>query len=96
MDNVLQLFRDALLISEPLYKDNETLWDKWNAYYKDVKEDNSKIVTSAYLSPSFSMLVQWLEKQQKRGVSSLQIFTEIDQYKDEIQEAIDLFIHQEF
>nr|WP_088349869.1 helix-turn-helix transcriptional regulator [Bacillus cereus] len=96
MDNVLQLFRDALLISEPLYKDNEALWHKWNAYYKDVKEDNSKIVTSSYLSPSFSMLVQWLEKQQKRGVSSLQIFTEIDQYKDEIQEAIDLFIHQEF
>ena len=96
MDNVLQLFRDALLISEPLYKDNETLWNKWNAYYKDVKEDNSKIVTSSYLSPSFSMLVQWLEKQQKRGISSLQIFTEIDQYKEEIQEAIDLFIHQEF
>ncbi|MEI5887848.1 helix-turn-helix transcriptional regulator [Bacillus albus] len=96
MDNVLQLFRDALLISEPLYKDNETLWHKWNAYYKDVKEDNSKIVTSSYLSPSFSMLVQWLEKQQKRGISSLQIFTEIDQYKEEIKEAIDLFIHQEF
>ncbi|PGL03735.1 hypothetical protein CN912_31105 [Bacillus cereus] len=96
MDNVLQLFRDALLISEPLYKDDETLWNKWNAYYKDVKEDNSKIVTSSYLSPSFSMLVQWLEKQQKRGISSLQIFTEIDQYKEEIQEAIDLFIHQEF
>ncbi|PGR99929.1 hypothetical protein COC68_06790 [Bacillus thuringiensis] len=96
MDNVLQLFRDALLISEPLYKDDEALWDKWNAYYKDVKEDNSKIVTSSYLSPSFSMLVQWLEKQQKRGISSLQIFTEIDQYKEEIQEAIDLFIHQEF
>ncbi|OWT47621.1 helix-turn-helix domain-containing protein [Bacillus sp. K2I17] len=96
MDNVLQLFRDALLISEPLYKENEALWHKWNAYYKDVKEDNSKIVTSSYFSPSFSMLVQWLEQQQKRGVSSLQIFTEIDQYKDEIQKAIDLFIHQEF
>ncbi|MCW9134146.1 helix-turn-helix transcriptional regulator [Bacillus paramycoides] len=96
MDNVLQLFHDALLISKPLYKDNAALWHKWNAYYKDVKEDNSKIVTSSYLSPSFSMLVQWLERQQKRGVSSLQIFTEIDQYKDEIQGAIDLFIHQEF
>lgn len=96
MDNVLQLFRDALLISEPFYKDNEALWHKWNAYYKDVKEDNSKIVTSSYLSPSFSMLIQWLEKQQKRGVCSLQIFTEIDKYKDEIQEAINLFIHQEF
>ncbi|PFJ18208.1 hypothetical protein COD67_18335 [Bacillus cereus] len=96
MDNVLQLFRDALLISEPLYKNNEALWHKWNTYYKDVKEDNSKIVTSSYLSPSFSILVQWLEKQQKRGASSLQIFTEIDQYKNEIHEAIDLFIEQEF
>ncbi len=66
MDSVLQLFRDALLISEPLYKNNEVLWHKWNTYYKDVKEDNSKIVTSPYLSPSFSILVQWLEKQQKK------------------------------
>ncbi|HDR4908822.1 TPA: helix-turn-helix transcriptional regulator [Bacillus cereus] len=96
MDNVLQLFRDALLISEPLYKNNEVLWHKWNAYYKDVKEDNNRIITSSHLSPSFSMLAQWLEKQQKKGVSSLQIFTEIDQYKNEIHEAINLFIEQEF
>ncbi|PFZ89291.1 hypothetical protein COL83_22325 [Bacillus wiedmannii] len=95
MDKVLQLFRDALLISEPLYKNNEVLWNKWNTYYKDVKEDNSKIVTSSYLSPSFSILVQWLEKQQKKGKSSLQIFTEIDQYKNEIHEAIDILIQQE-
>ncbi|MED2841232.1 helix-turn-helix transcriptional regulator [Bacillus wiedmannii] len=96
MDKVLQLFRDALLISEPLYKNNEALWDKWNTYYKDVKEDNSKIVTSSYLSPSFSILVQWLEKQQKKGMSSLQIFTKIDRYKDEIHEAINILIQQEF
>lgn len=96
MDNVLQLFRDALLISEPLYKNNEVLWHKWNAYYKDVKEDNNRIITSSHLSPSFSMLAQWLEKQQKKGVSSLQIFTKIDQYKNEIHEAINLFIEQEF
>ncbi|SEG86698.1 Cro/C1-type HTH DNA-binding domain-containing protein [Bacillus sp. ok061] len=96
MDKVLQLFRDALLISEPLYKNNEVLWNKWNTYYKDVKEDNSKIVTSSYLSPSFSILVQWLEKQQKKGMSSLQIFMKIDQYKDEIHEAINILIQQEF
>lgn len=95
MDNFLQLFRDALLISEPLYKSNEVLWQKWNTYYKDVKEDNSKIVTSPYLSPSFSILVQWLEKQQKKGMSSLQIFTKIDLYKNEIHEAIDILIQQE-
>lgn len=96
MDNVLQLFRDALLIAELLYKNNEVLWHKWNAYYEDVKEDNSRIITSSHLSPSFSMLAQWLEKQQKKGVSSLQIFTEIDHYKDEIHETINLFIEQEF
>ncbi|HDR6271271.1 TPA: helix-turn-helix transcriptional regulator [Bacillus cereus] len=95
MGNFLQLFRDALLISEPLYKSNEVLWHKWNTYYKDVKEDNSKIVTSPYLSPSFSILVQWLEKQQKKGISSLQIFTKIDLYKNEIHEAIDILIQQE-
>ncbi|EMA7399816.1 hypothetical protein ABE55_20370 [Bacillus thuringiensis] len=96
MDNVLQLFRDALLIAELLYKNNEVLWHKWNAYYQDVKEDNSRIITSSHLSPSFSMLAQWLEKQQKKGVSSLQIFTEIDHYKNEIHETINLFIEQEF
>ncbi|TKI13704.1 helix-turn-helix transcriptional regulator [Bacillus wiedmannii] len=96
MDNVLQLFRDALLIAELLYKNNEVLWHKWNAYYEDVKEDNSRIITSSHLSPSFSMLAQWLEKQQKKGVSSLQIFTEIDHYKNEIHETINLFIEQEF
>lgn len=96
MGSVLQLFRDALLISEPLYKNNKVLWHKWNSYYKDVKEDNSKKVTSPYLSPSFSILVQWLEKQQKKGMSSLQIFTKIDLYKNEIHEAIDILIQQEF
>ncbi|WP_182813511.1 helix-turn-helix transcriptional regulator [Bacillus sp. ME78] len=96
MDNVLQLFRDALLIAELLYKNNEVLWHKWNAYYQDVKEDNSRIITSSHLSPSFSMLAQWLEKQQKKGVSSLQIFTEIDHYKNQIHETINLFIEQEF
>ncbi|MEC2921364.1 helix-turn-helix transcriptional regulator [Bacillus tropicus] len=96
MDNVLQLFRDALLIAELLYKNNKVLWHKWNAYYQDVKEDNSRIITSSHLSPSFSMLAQWLEKQQKKGVSSLQIFTEIDHYKNEIHETINLFIEQEF
>ncbi|MGR6010396.1 hypothetical protein ACT7CZ_31415 [Bacillus cereus] len=42
MDSVLQLFRDALLISEPLYKNNEVLWHKWNTYYKDAAHETRK------------------------------------------------------
>lgn len=96
MDNVLQLFKDALVISAPIYKHNEQLWYKWNAYYLEVKEDTNRIVTSDYLSPSFSMLVQWLEQQQKKGISSLEIFTNIEAYQTEIDVAIGLFVEQEF
>ncbi|MED2777920.1 helix-turn-helix transcriptional regulator [Bacillus thuringiensis] len=96
MDNVLQLFKDALVISAPIYKHNEQLWYKWNAYYLEVKKDTNRIVTSDYLSPSFSMLVQWLEQQQKKGISSLEIFTNIEAYQTEIDVAIGLFVEQEF
>ncbi|MED1093893.1 helix-turn-helix transcriptional regulator [Bacillus paramycoides] len=96
MENVLQLFRDALSITEPLYKQNEQLWHKWNSYYVDVEADNSKIVTSEYLSPSFSMLVQWVKQQQGKGISSLDIFKNIDTYKVKIHETIGVFIAQEF
>ncbi|EJR93253.1 hypothetical protein IKE_05919 [Bacillus cereus VD196] len=96
MENVLQLFKDALFISEPLYKHNERLWHKWNSYYLEVEENNSKIVTSEYLSQSFSMLVQWLEQEQKKGISSLQIFKNIDKYESEIHDTIDLIIEKEF
>ncbi|PEL91433.1 hypothetical protein [Bacillus wiedmannii] len=96
MENVLQLFRDAILISEPLYKNNAELWQKWNSYYEEVKENNSKVVTSFYYSPSFSMLVKWLEQKQGSGLSSLQIFTSIEEYKIEINETIGRFVEQEF
>ncbi|MES1050532.1 XRE family transcriptional regulator [Bacillus thuringiensis] len=96
MEDVLQLFRDALSITEQLYKQDEQLWHKWVSYYVEVEEDKSKIVTSEYLSPSFSMLVQWLEQQQKKGVSSLDIFKNIDEYKLIIHETIGVFIEQEF
>ncbi|EEM13310.1 MULTISPECIES: helix-turn-helix domain-containing protein [Bacillus] len=96
MEDVLQLFRDALSITEPLYKQNEQLWHKWNSYYVDVEADNSKIVTSEYLSPSFSMLVQWVKQQQGKGISALDIFKNIDAYKVKIHETIDVFIAQEF
>ncbi|MEK4745517.1 MULTISPECIES: helix-turn-helix domain-containing protein [unclassified Bacillus (in: firmicutes)] len=96
MENVLQLFRDAILISEPLYKNNAELWQKWNSYYEEVKENNSKIVTSFYYSPSFSMLVKWLEQKRGSGLSSLQIFTSIEKYKIEINETIGRFVEQEF
>ncbi|TKH17182.1 XRE family transcriptional regulator [Bacillus wiedmannii] len=96
MEDVLQLFRDALSITEPLYKQNEQLWSKWNSYYVEVEADKSKIVTSEYLSPSFSMLVQWLEQQQRKGVSSLDIFKNIDAYRLIIHEKIGVFIEQEF
>ncbi|TKH09920.1 XRE family transcriptional regulator [Bacillus wiedmannii] len=96
MEDVLQLFRDALSITEQLYKQDEQLWQKWVSYYVEVEADKSKIVTSEYLSPSFSMLVQWLEQQQRKGVSPLDIYRNIDEYRLIIDETIGVFIEQEF
>ncbi|EEL19752.1 hypothetical protein COM33_27330 [Bacillus toyonensis] len=96
MEDVLQLFRDALSITEQLYKKDEQLWQKWVSYYVEVEADKSKIVTSEYLSPSFSMLVQWLEQQQRKGISPLDIYRNIDEYRIIIDETIGVFIEQEF
>ncbi|WP_074594159.1 helix-turn-helix domain-containing protein [Bacillus cereus] len=96
MEDVLQLFRDALSITEQLYKQDKQLWQKWVSYYVEVEADKSKIVTSEYLSPSFSMLVQWLEQQQRKGVSPLDIYRNIEDYRLIIDETIGVFIEQEF
>ncbi|HDR8183792.1 TPA: XRE family transcriptional regulator [Bacillus thuringiensis] len=96
MDNLIQMFRDALLISEPIYKTNEPLWNKWNAYFKDVESNNNKVLTSNYASSSFTALVSWLEKKQESGITLLQIYAKIDSYKEEIYTEIDGFIEKEF
>ncbi|KFM95599.1 XRE family transcriptional regulator [Bacillus clarus] len=96
MDNLLQMFRDALLISEPIYKTNEPLWSKWNAYFKDVENNNNKVLTSSYASPSFTALVSWLEKKQESGITLVQIYANIDLYKEEIYEEIKGCIEKEF
>ncbi|MFJ8356022.1 helix-turn-helix domain-containing protein [Bacillus paramycoides] len=96
MDNLLQMFRDALLISEPIYKSNEPLWTKWNAYFNDVEKNNNKVLTSSYASPSFTALVSWLEKKQESGITLVQIYAKIDSYKDEIFKEIEEYIKIEF
>ncbi|HDR4464519.1 helix-turn-helix domain-containing protein [Bacillus cereus group sp. MYBK249-1] len=96
MDNLLQMFRDALLISEPIYKTNEQVWNKWNAYFKDVENNNNKVLTSPHASPSFTALVSWLEKKQESGITLVQIYAKIDSYKEEIYKEIELFIEKEF
>ncbi|HEE9034332.1 helix-turn-helix domain-containing protein [Bacillus thuringiensis] len=96
MDNLLQMFRDALLISEPIYKTNELVWNKWNAYFKDVENNNNKVLTSPHASPSFTALVSWLEKKQESGITLLQIYAKIDSYKEEIYKDIEVFIEKEF
>ncbi|AGG04956.1 MULTISPECIES: helix-turn-helix domain-containing protein [Bacillus] len=96
MDNLLQMFRDALLISEPIYKTNELVWNKWNAYFKDVENNNNKVLTSPHASPSFTALVSWLEKKQESGITLLQIYAKIDSYKEEIYKEIEVFIEKEF
>ncbi|MBW3496113.1 helix-turn-helix transcriptional regulator [Bacillus sp. FDAARGOS_1420] len=96
MDNLLQMFRDALLISEPIYKTNELLWNKWNAYFKDVENNNNKVLTSHYASPSFTALVSWLEKKQESGITLVQIYAKIDYYKEEIYKEIEQYIEKEF
>lgn len=96
MDNLLQMFRDALLISEPIYKTNELVWNKWNAYFKDVENNNNKVLTSPHVSPSFTALVSWLEKKQESGTTLVQIYAKIDSYKEEIYKEIEGFIDKEF
>ena len=96
MDNLLQMFRDALLISEPIYKTNELVWTKWNAYFKDVENNNNKVLTSPHASPSFTALVSWLEKKQESGTTLVQIYAKIDSYKEEIYKEIEGFIDKEF
>ncbi|PGB60613.1 hypothetical protein COF07_25940 [Bacillus wiedmannii] len=96
MDNLLQMFRDALLISEPIYKTNELVWNKWNAYFKDVENNNNKVLTSPHASPSFTALVSWLEKKQESGTTLVQIYAKIDSYKEEIYKEIEEFIDKEF
>ncbi|MCC2507887.1 helix-turn-helix domain-containing protein [Bacillus cereus] len=96
MDNLLQMFRDALLISEPIYKTNELVWNKWNAYFKDVENNNNKVLTSPHASSSFTALVSWLEKKQESGTTLVQIYAKIDSYKEEIYKEIEGFIDKEF
>ncbi|MED1305658.1 hypothetical protein BK704_12615 [[Bacillus thuringiensis] serovar konkukian] len=96
MDNLLQMFRDALLISEPIYKTNELVWNKWNAYFQDVENNNNKVLTSPHASPSFTALVSWLEKKQESGTTLVQIYAKIDSYKEEIYKEIEGFIEKEF
>ncbi|MED2041025.1 XRE family transcriptional regulator [Bacillus wiedmannii] len=96
MDNLLQMFRDALLISEPIYKTNDLVWNKWNAYFKDVENNNNKVLTSPHASSSFTALVSWLEKKQESGTTLVQIYAKIDSYKEEIYKEIEGFIDKEF
>ncbi|CAH2466021.1 MULTISPECIES: helix-turn-helix domain-containing protein [Bacillus cereus group] len=96
MEKLAQLFTDALLISEPLYGNNKAIWDKWTSFSTDVEKENSRVVTSQYVSPSFSALVSWLSKKNESGITSLQIAIKLNQYKDEIHSEIEHLLTKEF
>ncbi|MGF9815538.1 XRE family transcriptional regulator [Bacillus toyonensis] len=96
MEKLAQLFTDALLISESLYGNNKEIWDKWTSFSADVEKDSNKVITSQYISPSFSALVSWLSKKNVEGITSLQIAIKLDQYRDEIHSEIEHFLTEEF
>ncbi|PEF43531.1 hypothetical protein CON22_25825 [Bacillus cereus] len=96
MEKILQLFRDVLVLSAPIYQENQQLWAKWNKYYQEVEANHDKIVTSANVSPSFSALVSWLGQQEEQGISLLQIYANLETYKVEIERTIGKIIEQEF
>ncbi|WP_018768030.1 helix-turn-helix domain-containing protein [Bacillus sp. 105MF] len=96
MEKLAQLFTDALLISEPLYGNNKAIWEKWTSFSADVEKDSSKVVTSQYVSPSFSALVSWLSKKNENGVTSLQIAIKLNHYKNEIHSEIEHLLTEEF
>ncbi|HDX9614620.1 TPA: helix-turn-helix transcriptional regulator [Bacillus toyonensis] len=96
MEKLAQLFTEALLISESLYGNNKAIWDKWTSFSADVEKDSNKVITSQYISPSFSALVSWLSKKNVEGITTLQIAIKLDQYKDEIHSEIEHFLTEEF
>ncbi|PHA85745.1 helix-turn-helix domain-containing protein [Bacillus pseudomycoides] len=96
MEKLAQLFTDALLISEPLYGNNKAIWEKWTSFSADIEKDSSKVVTSQYVSPSFSALVSWLSKKNESGITSLQIAIKLNQYKNEIHSEIEHLLTEEF
>ncbi|PEZ01831.1 hypothetical protein CN326_20765 [Bacillus sp. AFS018417] len=96
MEKLTQMFTDALLISEPLYGTNKVIWDKWTSFSADVEKDNSKVVTSQYVSPSLSALVSWLSKKNDQGITSLQVAIKLHQYKDEIHSELERYLEEEF
>lgn len=96
MDQFIHNFNDALLISEPLYKNNKVLWTKWNNYVEDAKSNSTKIITSQYASPSFNALLVWVMRKQEQGESLLHIYKNIDVYKDEIHQQVGPIINDEF
>lgn len=96
MEKLAQLFTDALLISEPLYGNNKAIWEKWTSFSADVEKDSSKVVTSQYVSPSFSALVSWLSKKNESGITSLQIAIKLNQYKNELHSEIEHLLTEEF
>ncbi|PHE84042.1 hypothetical protein COF80_21255 [Bacillus toyonensis] len=96
MEKLAQLFTDALLISESLYGNNKAIWDKWISFSADVEKDSNKVITSQYISPSFSALVSWLSKKNVEGITSLQIAIKLDQYRNEIHSEIEHFLTEEF
>lgn len=96
MEEVLQLFREALLIAAPLYKDNKELWKKWNAYYFDIEQDAKKLGTSTNISPSLSAFVTWLGFKKEQGAQVFEIYTNIGGYKKEIEATIGNIITKEF
>ncbi|WP_440604616.1 helix-turn-helix domain-containing protein [Bacillus sp. GB_SG_008] len=96
MEKLTQMFTDALLISEPLYGTNKVIWDKWTSFSADVEKDNSKVVTSQYVSPSLSALVSWLSKKNDEGITSLQVAIKLNQYKDEIHSVLERYLEEEF
>lgn len=60
------------------------------------RKDSSKVVTSQYVSPSFSALVSWLSKKNESGITSLQIAIKLNQYKNEIHSEIEHLLTEEF
>ncbi|CAM4263400.1 helix-turn-helix transcriptional regulator [Bacillus manliponensis] len=97
IEKVLNQFRDALLLSRVLFPNNKAVWDQWTTYYTDVEANHGKLATSSHFSPSFSAFVSWLELKNEQGISLLQIYTNIEKYKEEIHNSsVGVMIANEF
>lgn len=89
-------FKTALLIARQLFRKEELILSKWQAFYNDVEKDMINLYDSPFMSFSFLALIKWLRKKEKEGTELYDILFNIESYVQEIYSCLGPLIQQEF